>query len=266
MDGEKKELEINFPKEYTRRAIIYAISNSQDIDALSKFNKFGEKTKYSMSLCRDGKCSYVDESTCNVDELVLQPDNMKYVTNYKIVKADVQKKGIEYKVLNCKHMWQSNPSNKSATEAIYGFEYMKDETVYPMINVPEKMLGKVSNKEEITGTSIIESTSARNTKTKKNRRSVFDDPDVKMTRFIESMCAQQYKYGYKISSLNVDEISDRVLDGKCVLKIKNSNGVWGRYTLHCMADFKREKLIILDVDLFIMKIIILKYKYIKNKF
>ena len=101
---------------------------------------------------------------------------------------------------------------------------------------------------EETNVSESENNLSSETKRTKKKRSVFDDPDVKMTRFIESMCEQQYKYGYKIRGLYVTEISDGVLDGSCSLQIKNSSGVWGSYTLHCVADFNREKLITWDVD------------------
>lgn len=96
-------------------------------------------------------------------------------------------------------------------------------------------------------TIVEESSSIAETKQAKKKRGIFDDPDVKMHRFINSMCEQQYNYGYKISGLSVEEISDGVLDGQCRLSIKNSSGVWGEYTLHCVADFNKEKLITWDV-------------------
>lgn len=250
----ENELEKTFPKEYARRAIIYAISNSQDLDAFSdsdtydpsKFHKYGEKTKYSMSLYKDGEWSYVDELTWHVEEFVLKPDNMKYITNHMLVKADVKKDGNIYRVLNCEHMWLSNPNYTSKTEPRYDFEYLKNEEVFPMINVPEDMLGDISATADDSGASSSNDNSSNETKTKK-KRGVFDDPDVKMHRFIDSMCEQQYRYGYKISGLSVTEVSDGVLDGKCSLRVKNSSGVWGNYSLHCVADFNKEKLITWDV-------------------
>ena len=253
----ENELEKVFPKEYARRAIIYAISNSFDLDAFSdsdtydqsKFHKYGDKTKYSMSLYKDGEWSYVDELTWHVEEFVLKPDNIKYITNYMLVRADVKKDGSIYRVLNCQHMWLSEPNYTSKTEPRYDFEDLKDEEVFPMINVPEDMLGDISVTANDSDASSSNGNSSSETKAKK-KRGVFDDPDVKMHRFIDSMCEQQYRYGYKISGLSVIEVSDGVLDGKCSLRVKNSSGVWGNYSLHCVADFNKEKLITWDIVLY----------------
>lgn len=54
-------------------------------------------------------------------------------------------------------------------------------------------------------------------------------------------------YGCKISGLLVNELSEGVLEGKCNLRIKNSFGVWGNYTLHCIVDFNNEKVTKWDV-------------------
>ena len=250
---EEKALSENFPKSVAVAAIEYTISNYNNLDAfnadgstfnMSKMKPYGEKTKYSYSVYDSGKWSVKDSNTWHVDNLVLKPDNVSSGNAYQAIITDVIKIDNGYKLSNLKYLILSGKKVTERDVEFYGWMDLTEE-ICPMMNVDVSMLQKaiVSEGAKVEATTVQETT-VQETKKKRN---IFDDPDVKMNRFIDSMCRQQYKYGYKISSLSVNEISDGVLDGKCNLRIKNSSGVWGNYTLHCVVDFNNEKVITWDV-------------------
>ena len=250
---EEKALTENFPKSVAVAAIEYTISNYNNLDAfnddgstfnMSKMKPYGEKTKYSYSVYDSGKWSVKDSNTWHVDNLVLKPDNTSSGNAYQAIITDVIKIDNGYKLYNLKYLILSGKKVTERDVEFYGWMDLTEE-ICPMMNVDVSMLQKaiVSESAKVEAT-IVQETTVQETKKKRN---IFDDPDVKMNRFIDSMCRQQYKYGYKISSLSVNEISDGVLDGKCNLRIKSSSGAWGNYILHCVVDFNNEKVITWDV-------------------
>ena len=245
---EEKALNENFPKNIAKAAIEYTISNYNNLDAfnsdgatfnMSKMKPYGEKTKYSYSIYDSGNWSVKNSNTWHVDNLVLKPDNTSSGNAYQAIITDVTKIDNGYKLSNLKYLVLSGKTVTTRDVEFYGWMDLTED-ICPMMNVDVSMLQKsiVSENANTKETTVQET---------KKKRSIFDDPDVKMNRFIDSLCKSQYKYGYKISSLSVNEVSDNVLDGKCNLRIKNSSGVWGNYTLHCVVDFNNEKVITWDV-------------------
>lgn len=248
LSQEEKILNEIFPKDVAKAAIVYTISNSNNLDAfnddgftynMSKMKPYGEKTKYSYSVYDSGKWSVKNSNTWHVDNLVLEPDDTTSGNAYQAIISDITKVDNGYKLSNLKYLILSGKKVTERDIEFYGWMELTED-ICPMMNIDASMLQKAIGSEERN----VKETVAQETKME---RSIFDDPDVKMNRFIDSMCKQQYKYGCKISGLLVNELSEGVLEGKCNLRIKNSFGVWGNYTLHCIVDFNNEKVTKWDV-------------------